>query len=314
MRIATRNYAACMFCGGRTHLRYHDVFHPFKREYGPFDICICEDCGSAQTDPAPSRENLAALYCSYQNGLSKLHRAIMSDDPQTAVYRLCVNRIVRLSGRHSFDVFTWLDVGGGGGEFAALMAAAFPKSHGVVVDLHPRPSSLTGISSVEWHQLDINQDTFSLSLSQADIVVAIGVWEHVLHPDLFVRNLLSLVLPQGLLYLLCPNNTSLASRIFGKSWPLFTPGEHLTIPTRKGAVCCLRREWNILGNKEAVSVSARGLMLPYTLRYLMRRLGADVVGRMLPAGLSLPLSIGVLEANAIRSANVNDNKDGYSFT
>ena len=302
MVINIPQVADCMFCGGSLHLKYHGVFHPFKTDHGPFDIYTCKKCGSAQTDPMPSSESLTALYGSYQDGLPALHRTIMSDDPQTAVYGLCVNRIAGLSKRRAPEDFTWLDVGAGGGEFAALMAAAFPQSRGIAVDQHPRPASLTGDSVVDWREVDINQVDFSNNLPQSDVVVSIAVWEHVLRPDLFVRNLLRLVNPDGMLYLLCPNNASLASRVLGKRWPLFTPGEHLAMPTKSGAIHCVEREWQSLNEGELISVSSSGLMLPYTLRYLLRRLGIDMVGRILPVGLSFPLPIGALETVAIRSA------------
>lgn len=300
MVFDTQHSAGCMFCGGLLSLQHHGVFHPFKVDHGPFDIYTCKECGSAQTSPMPSRESLTSLYGSYQDGLPELHRTIMSDDPQTAVYGQCVNRISCLSKRSSTEVFTWLDVGGGGGEFAALMATAFPQSKGVAIDQHPRPVSLAGVSAVEWHEVDINEFDFSDRLQQVDVVASIAVWEHVLRPDQFVMNLLRLVKPGGMLYLLCPNNASLASRVLGTRWPLFTPGEHLTMPTKAGAVRCVQREWHALRGGEPIDVSSNGLMLPYTLRYLMRRLGIDVVGRMLPIGLSFPLPIGALETVAIR--------------
>jgi len=292
----------CIFCGGSMFLKHPGVFHPFKADHGPFDIFTCKACGSAQTSPMPTRESLNLLYGSYQDGLPELHRTIMSDDPQTAVYGLCVNRITSLSRLRCTDDFTWLDIGGGGGEFAALMAAAFPQSRGVAVDQHPRPFSLAGVSTVEWRETDINQLEFSDNLPQADVVASIAVWEHVLRPDLFVRNLLKLVKPGGMLYLLCPNNASLASRVLGKRWPLFTPGEHLAMPTKSGAVRCVQREWHLLSDDESINVSSSGLMLPYTLRYLMRRLGLYVIGRMLPIGLSFPLPVGALETVATRTA------------
>jgi len=105
-----------------------------------------------------------------------------------------------------------------------------------------------------------------------------------------------------MLYLLCPNNASLASRVLGKRWPLFTPGEHLAMPTKSGAVRCVQREWHLLSDDESINVSSSGLMLPYTLRYLMRRLGLYVIGRMLPIGLSFPLPVGALETVATRTA------------
>src|SRR5690606_39068106 len=111
----------CVFCNGKIELQHKGVYHPGKLDHGPFDIYRCSDCGSCQTHPLPSVEALAALYGSFEDGLPDLHRRIMADDPQVALYGLCVNRIKALSGKTAKDLFPWLDVGAGGGEFSALM-------------------------------------------------------------------------------------------------------------------------------------------------------------------------------------------------
>ena len=295
--------ATCLFCGGRLRLRYRNVFHPFKHDHGPFDIYVCTDCGSFQTEPMPSFNSLASLYDSYRDGLPNLHRKIISDNPQIALYKLCLNRICRLSGIRADDEFSWLDIGAGGGELSSLMATAFPNSRGVAIDLHPCPTSLEDISAVNWYQVDINQKEFAGRLQQTDLVVSISVWEHVLRPDLFVANLLRLVRPGGMLYLLCPNSASLASRLLGRRWPYFTPGEHLAMPSPTGAFCCLQREWcSFHGRDERINISLRPLMLPYTLRYVMRRLGADAVGLLLPPDWNVPLPAGALETVLVRQA------------
>jgi 2-polyprenyl-3-methyl-5-hydroxy-6-metoxy-1,4-benzoquinol methylase len=200
-----------------------------------------------------------------------------------------MNRIIRMLGWCARDEFTWLDVGAGGGEFSALMAETFPLSRGVAIDLHPCPIPLAGISAIDWRQIDINHKEFADSLPYADLVASFAVWEHVLRPDLFIGNLLQLVRPGGMLYLLYPNDASWASRLFGRRWPYFTRVNIWRYQHRWALFACLEREWNsIQGVGERIIVRARPLMLPYTLRYVFRRLGAEVIGRMLPAGWSLP--------------------------
>lgn len=300
MVSSTLSEVTCLFCKGPMRLHHHQVFHTFKKDHGPFNIHKCKNCGSCQTDPPPSSDSLDSLYGSYRDGLPDLHRRITADDPQTALYEKCISRIGHLSGRRAEEKFSWIDVGGGGGELSALMAAKFPNSRGTTIDLHPRPKLLANIPAVEWRQIDINQEKFSANLPRYDLVISIAVLEHVLCPDQFISNLLRLLRPGGMIYLMCPNNASIASRLLGRRWPYFTPGEHLAIPTPSGAMHCLQREWRMFQeSSHQAHIRARPMMLPYTIRYVLRRLGADIVGKWLPAGWSLPLPAGALEATVI---------------
>ena len=41
--------------------------------------------------------------------------------------------------------------------------------------------------------------------------------------------------------MICPDYGSFARRALGRAWAYFEPGEHLSIPTREGALACVRR-------------------------------------------------------------------------
>lgn len=301
---------ACCFCGGdQLVLTHRELFHPMKKDHGPFVLYRCRSCGSGLTLPPPSADSLTRLYQSFRSGLPDLHREITRDDPQTALYRWCVRRIDRLAGLRRDDRFTWMDVGAGGGEFSREMAEAFPNSSGIAVDLHSRPALLNALPRVRWLQCNLNESGFAERLGiQADAVMAISVWEHVLKPDQFVGSLIQLVRNPGWLYLLCPNYGSWARRLMGAYWPYFTPGEHLYMPTPEGARTCLKRQWIAAGHAAPQArISAKPVMLPYTLRYVLRRFGVNLAGRMIPPALHVPLPAGALEAalstgQAVRSS------------
>lgn len=289
----------CCFCGSSALLQTHTgLYHPFKADHGPFSFHSCRDCGAGLTLAPPSVARLSALYGSFRDGLPDLHRTITQDDPQTALYGLCVRRLLGLAGAEIGPAPAWLDVGAGGGELSSLLSAALPGGRGVAIDLHERPELLSGNDRVAWRQVDINADDFaSQAGAPVELVVSTAVWEHVVHPDRFVLNLLRLVKPGGVVYLLCPNYGSLARRIMGDRWPYFTPGEHLNIPTAAGARACLARQWRDLHGQGPVPwIRSRALALPYTFRYVFRRLGWDRIGRLLPVSLGMPLPVGALEA------------------
>src|SRR5437870_2231004 len=90
----------CWFCGsGSLDVVERGRCHPVRPEHGPFDFLRCRECRSGITANPPTREQLAALYASFQDGVSELQRRITRDDPQTAWYARCVDRVVRRTGR-----------------------------------------------------------------------------------------------------------------------------------------------------------------------------------------------------------------------
>ena len=289
--------AECYFCGAPDPQRTHaNLYHPFKPDHGPFEFHQCHACGSGLTISPPSQERLAALYASYRDGLPDLHREIMSDDPQFELYELCAKRMIAAAPR--LQGASWIDVGAGGGELSRILSGLIPDGKGLAVDLHARPGSLSAYPQVEWIQADINDPAFADGVDRrADFVISTAVWEHVVRPDLYARNLIRLLKPGGVLYLMCPNYGSFARHALGRRWPYFTPGEHLNMPTLRGASACLDRAWAMVhatGPKPAVV--SRRLALPYSLRYVFRRFGIDAIGRMLPPGLGFPLPSGALES------------------
>jgi SAM-dependent methyltransferase len=297
----------CCFCHSSACEKvYQNLYHNKKSDHGPFDFFECQECGSGITFPLPSSESLGELYASFQSGLPDEHRELMKDQPQTAWYQWCLNRMLALSGKTKKDSFSWIEVGAGGGEMSFLLSQQAPNSHGIGLDLHSKPAILTQATQVEWQKLDLNSENFadtpSLNGKKADIVFATAVWEHVLKPDSFVRNLLRLLAPGGTLYLVCPDYSSAARRFLGTKWPYFTPGEHLNMPTLVGARACLKTELENLGYNEnnAYSLDAKRVGLPYTIGYVLSRIGlawlvrVPIISQI--SRLAFPMPAGALEA------------------
>ena len=289
----------CVFCGSDSVTQTHSkLYHTFKKDHGPFEFSMCRSCGSGLTVSPPSAEKLASLYASYRDGLPDLHRAIMLEDPQNELYHLCARRMLKHAAGRTAPI--WVDVGAGGGELSRILSSIVPKGRGIALDLHERPERLDDAVSVDWICADINEPGFSGKLglaAGADLVISTAVWEHVNRPDLYARDLLGMLRPGGVLYLMCPNYGSLARKVMGRRWPYFTPGEHLNMPTPKGAVACLRRAWASLDRgRAAPTIRSAPLALPYSLRYVFRRFGFNAIGKMLPPRIGIPLPAGALEA------------------
>lgn len=287
---------ACAFCGGADLEQTHDgLYHPFKPDHGPFAFHRCRACGSGLTVDPPSAERLDALYTSFRDGLPALHRDLMAGDPQRDLYLRCARRLLRRAARTG----AWVDVGAGGGELSEILGGLAPDSAGAAVDRHERPERLTACANVRWIRADLNDDGFAARAGledSADMVISTAVWEHVVRPDAYALELVRMLRPGGVLYLLCPNYGSLARRGLGRRWPYFTPGEHLNMPTARGARACLGRQWAAVHPNAPEPVIHSGpLALPYSLRYVLRRFGFDRLGKLVPPRLGLPLPAGALE-------------------
>lgn len=290
----------CFYCGGRdVRLAYLGKFHKLKNDHGPFDFYVCRGCGSGLTLPPPSPTALAEFYGSFEFGLSKFTRGLLLENPSAVWHEKFARRLADLDARAHAAGFTWIDVGAGGGEIARKLAEHFPASTGLAIDIHDRPPALAdGPANVEWRRIDIARDSFAADLAaKADLVFAIGVWEHVRRPDIFARNLLSLLKPHGIAYFESPNYGSFARRLMGRFWPYFLPGEHLCMPTLKGARLCLSRELASLGDggRSAV-VAARPVMLRYSVRFALAKFSMSGLARLVPPTLYAHLPSGAMES------------------
>lgn len=232
-------------------------------------------------------------------------RRYLSGDPQTSWYQQCLDHAMTRAHKGSTDVFRWIDVGAGGGELAQLAGHQYPNAAGMAVDLHARPPSLESSTNVEWVRCDINRRGFALGLkTKADVVISVAVWEHVRRPDWFVADLSSLVKENGTLYLVGPDYGSPASRLLGRHWPYFTPGEHLCIPSLEGAKRAISRVVRADSLAPAnVRIFVHPISLPYTLRYVMRFFRLGWMGNMLPKRWRVPLPAGALEAGFTQAEN-----------
>lgn len=292
---------SCLYCGSAALRCTHTgLFHPLKTDHGPFAFYKCLECGSGLTLPPPSAESLNALYGSFESGLPEEMRRWRQDAPLTSWDQQCLDHAMARAGKQPADRFLWIDVGAGGGELARLAAAQYPDATGIAVDLHRRPRSLDGLNNVQWIESDINRRGFAAQLNvQADVVISVAVWEHVRRPDWFLEDLVQLVKPNGTLYLVSPDYGSAASRLLGRYWPFFTPGEHLCMPSVEGAKQILNRLCRDAAGAN-VEMFVRRVSLPYPVRYTMSYFRVGWLGRMFPRRWIFPLPAGVLEAGFTR--------------
>ena len=253
----------CCFCeSDHLSLMYNRQFHHFKKDHGPFDFYLCRNCGSGVTIPVPTSEQLAALF-------------------------------------DSSSVFGWVYVGAGAGELSKIISENFPDSKGIAVDFHECPALLKGVKNVNWVRQDLNETDFSVLFpNSADLVFSLAVLEHIQHPDEFAFKLVKLAKPEsGVVYTAQPDFGSFSRKFWRKQWPFYLPGEHLNIPSVKGANMLFNRAAEKLHlADDAHEIFSRPVSLPYPLRYTLDYFKLGFASTMVPGSLRIPLWAGVLEA------------------
>lgn len=270
--------------------------HPRAPTLPPVDIHQCGACGSMVTWPVPQASTLRALYASFDQGIDPRLRALRAALPTRSWYQRAALRAARLAGRSRDDAFTWIDLGAGGGELGAALNVAFPNARGTSVDWGDAPAVARDARHL-WRACDLGV-AFDETLSPpADVVTALSVWEHVRDPAAFVAHAAALVKPGGVLYLVCPDYGSLARRALGRWWPYWIPGEHLHVPTLRGARACLAKGAGVADRL----VFARPIGIPYAPAYVAGVAGFPRFARLIRSLPAVPLPVGALEAGIAKS-------------
>lgn len=269
-------------------MTYRGEYHKVDETFGPFDLFECRNCGSLGTATPPSKERLAQFYQDYDSVRPDWYNQASADGALEAQYRFYANFLKRSIAPNQ----SWLDVGAGHGEVANIVSTT--RNGGTAIDIGDRPPTLS--HAVDYKSIDMNADEWAKHVGRKfDLVYAVAVWEHVLSPASFAQQCLSLVSEGGRLVLICPDYGSIARKVLKKSWPYFEPGEHLTIPTRRGAKRALNSASKSLGI-EGARIGARNLNVGYSLRYLLTVLRFRQTATLLPPSLALPLPTGLLAA------------------
>ena len=182
--------------------------------------------------------------------------------PSGGLHEACARRLITLSGRARDATFTWVDVGAGGGEIARTLAEHFPdrtawRSIFTIV----RPISSTARGMWNGGALTSHATYLRPTLLQGVIWSLRSVYgtrppsgylcaQHVgdaqssRHP-----------LPGG------PELRKFGQPADGPALAVFLPGEHLCMPTPKGARLCLLRELaNIAGHDGSAVVSTQTIL------------------------------------------------------
>ena len=213
----------CPVCGGRE-------FHPFVA-VGSHAVVRCAGCALGLTNPQPSDAELAAIYGP--------DYVLVENDPAGEAMVL---RSKRATADHYLDLLAaagvapsgqLLEIGCGAGNF--LLQAARRGFAVTGVEYSPfaaeraRKNLSTALPVAEapaWGVLHGEIGVLAAERDVYNVCVLCDVIEHVRDPDAFLREVLRLLRPGGVLLVVTPSLDSWSARLLGARWMEFK-AEHL---------------------------------------------------------------------------------------
>lgn len=197
-------------------------------QVGPHPVVQCRACGLGLTNPQPSDAELAAIYGP--------DYVLVENDP---VGEAMVLRSKRATADHYLDLLAQagvpargplLEIGCGAGNF--LVRAAERGFDVTGLEYSPYAAERARQNLGERGRVLVGEITALADQSDAyDVCVLCDVIEHVRHPGEFVRDILRLLRPGGVLLVVTPSLDSWSARVLGSRWMEYK-AEHLFYFTR----------------------------------------------------------------------------------
>ena len=188
--------------------------------YGPGEtLYLCRGCGGVFTSPLPEEEKLAQIYADLEDP------SYLEEKGRTKA----AQKILSLLGKRLGRPGRLLDVGCFYGVLLSEARRLGWEVEGI------EPSRWARQKAREQFGLEIRHPslkTASFAEGSFDVVTAIDVLEHFLHPKEELREMYRVIRKGGILYLSTPDIGSLAPRIFRSRWWGYRP-EHLFYFSRR---------------------------------------------------------------------------------
>jgi SAM-dependent methyltransferase len=250
---------------------------------GEWTMWRCLKCGSGYLDPRPTQESLHRAYDVYYThgegdddevptSLRGRLRYLLGNDYRNARYGAGLAFAIPLLGRfaarlmpghraHIVCEFRFLpkasteprllDVGSGSGGFLRKARDSGWNACGVEPD-----TSARALSDKYGFDVRPSLDDWKSDAGTFDHVTASHVIEHVHEPDRLLRQIRSMLKPDGTLFIQTPNIDAPTHLRFGANWRGLEPPRHLTVFSRAG----LEQLLQISGFRSAKWISDRTVL------------------------------------------------------
>lgn len=263
---SSRTERPCPSCGGSRH---RIAFHK-----NGFPLVVCSTCDTLYVTPAPREERLADYYRdspSQRYWVSTFFPAV-EDARRERIFRPRVRHVLDLLNEIGIEAKRVVDVGAGTGVFLQEMRNLGFRGQLTAVEAN---RDLAGLCAERGFETYFGMSTNAVRdpawRDKADLAVAFEVFEHVVSPEAFLRELAQLVRPGGLIMFTGVSGDGFDLRVLGSLATAISPPHHLNFPGRRGMRALMDR----LGLRE-VLFTTPGVLDVDIVRNAMRDDGAIV--------------------------------------
>jgi 2-polyprenyl-3-methyl-5-hydroxy-6-metoxy-1,4-benzoquinol methylase len=219
--MGKKEHNNCLVCGASMNK---------KSKINSYLLFECPDCQFQSFFPRPlSTRKYYETKEYFQDGqkfiktAGDVHQDSLQSFPQ---YKTCQQRILKILRRVAHEKpLKLLDVGCGSGLFVTLCNKQDQIS-AMGIDISRQGIALTRHLNQSCYVQGFIKD---MSNQSFDIITMFDVLEHVPNPLKFIKKARRVLTKNGLLVITTPISNSLACKLSGKKWHLYTPPRHLQI-------------------------------------------------------------------------------------
>jgi len=217
------HYTTCPACGSDRLLAAGEV-QDFSVSRQLFPLLACKECTLRFTQHAPVAEAAAPFY-QFEQYISHTNtsKGLISKVYQW-VRKFTLRQKRKLVEKNSgIKAGHLLDLGCGTGAFAATMQRAGWQVTALEPDAGARKVALEqfGVQAAD------SAEFYTLPAAQFDVITLWHVLEHMHDLKKVLKQLHTLLKPQGMLFIAVPNFTSYDATVFGEHWAAYDVPRHL---------------------------------------------------------------------------------------
>ena len=194
---------------------------------------LCPGCAGVLLDPAPVHQSNLVF-----ESPEGAHRQAALEASRRPYF---LRHLVRVERRMPTTVQKWrlLEIGCGSG---VLLGLALERGwHAAAIEMSPELADLARSANPGADVVCGDVTDHTVGRADYDAVVALDVLEHVLEPEVLVRNCGAQLRRGGLLLLQTPNTAGLRHRLQGADWEMRDPTQHVNLFSPQGLRGLLER-------------------------------------------------------------------------